>query len=207
MSKYTSSRPCSRHGSPVERYVGNNGCCLCHADSVTRYAAKRQTCTICGSPITKGYCKTCRDAWVAKRQTCTTCGGPITKGYCKTCRDAWVAQRKTCPTCGGPITKGYCKPCRDAWVAKRQTVPCDVCGCTNRDSAGKCKECTTKLLFSRPVPSSKRAELLALIRSINMQYGVTEGSPANYTWGGVEFNGRYYEIITCWFEMVKSNSR
>ena len=155
MSRYTSARPCSRHGAPVERYVGHNGCCLCHADSVTRYAAKRQTCTICG----------------------------------------------------GPITKGYCKPCRAAWVAKRQTVPCDVCGCTNRDSVGKCKECTTKLLFSRPVPSSKRAELLALIRSINMQYGVTEGSPANYTWGGVEFNGRYYEIITCWFEMVKSNSR
>jgi hypothetical protein len=45
------------------------------------------------------------------------------------------------------------------------------------------------------VPASERADVLALIKAINLQYGVTEGNPRNHSWCGVVYDGLYWQII------------
>lgn len=80
MGRYISERPCSRHGSIVERYIKTNVCCACHSESMARYNAKKRndpsvTCRRCGQPLTSGYCKPCNDRYLIERQTvpCPIC--------------------------------------------------------------------------------------------------------------------------------------
>ena len=110
-----------------------------------------------------------------------------------------------CRRCGGTNRHPYdgkCITCQEQLLKDKQRLPCSICGCINRDPGGWCRSCGISI-YGRKVPLRARPDLLALIKAINMQYGVHLG---NHEWGGIIYDGKHYEIITKFINKVNNIS-